>query len=295
MKGYKVFNPIWMCRGFQYQVGESYEMDVMPIICDRGFHFCKELEDCFRHYAFNPQNKVAEVEAYGDVISEDRKSCTNKIKIVREIPWGEVLRIVNAGHHNTGRHNTGNHNTGNRNTGDLNTGGCNTGDFNTGNRNTGDFNTGGCNAGRHNTGYHNTGNYNAGEYNTGDHNRGDYNTGDYNCISGSSGCFNTSEEKIIMFNKASDWTIKDWWASKARTILGGMPKETVWIELLKMTNEEKCDNPDCEILGGYLKILDGSGNVQAWWDKLPDSNKQVVLALPNFDADIFEECTGIRV
>ena len=275
MKGYKVFNPIWMCRGFQYQVGESYEMDVMPIICDRGFHFCKELEDCFRHYAFNPQNKVAEVEAYGDVISEDRKSCTNKIKIVREIPWGEVLRIVNAGHHNTGRHNTGNHNTGNRNTGD--------------------FNTGGCNAGRHNTGYHNTGNYNAGEYNTGDHNRGDYNTGDYNCISGSSGCFNTSEEKIIMFNKASDWTIKDWWASKARTILGGMPKETVWIELLKMTNEEKCDNPDCEILGGYLKILDGSGNVQAWWDKLPDSNKQVVLALPNFDADIFEECTGIRV
>ena len=285
MKGYKVFNPIWMCRGFQYQVGESYEMDVMPIICDRGFHFCKELEDCFRHYAFNPQNKVAEVEAYGDVISEDRKSCTNKIKIVREIPWGEVLRIVNAGHHNTGRHNTGNHNTGNRNTGD----------FNTGNRNTGDFNTGGCNAGRHNTGYHNTGNYNAGEYNTGDHNRGDYNTGDYNCISGSSGCFNTSEEKIIMFNKASDWTIKDWWASKARTILGGMPKETVWIELLKMTNEEKCDNPDCEILGGYLKILDGSGNVQAWWDKLPDSNKQVVLALPNFDADIFEECTGIRV
>ena len=265
VKGYKVFNHDWTCRGFQYQVGESYEMDVMPIICDRGFHFCKELEDCFRHYAFNPQNKVAEVEAYGDVISEDRKSCTNKIKIVREIPWDEVLRIVNTGHHNTGYHNTG------------------------------DCNTGGCNAGHHNTGYHNTGNYNAGEYNAGDHNRGDYNTGDYNCISGSSGCFNTSEEKIIMFNKASDWTIKDWWASKARTILGGMPKETVWIELLKMTNEEKCDNPDCEILGGYLKILDGSGNVQAWWDKLPDSNKQVILALPNFDADIFEECTGIRV
>lgn len=89
MKGYKVFNHDWTCRGFQYQVGESYEMDVMPIICDRGFHFCKELEDCFRHYAFNPQNKVAEVEAYGDVISEDRKSCTNKIKIVREIPWDQ--------------------------------------------------------------------------------------------------------------------------------------------------------------------------------------------------------------
>lgn len=51
MKGYKVFNHDWTCRGFQYQVGESYEMDVMPIICDRGFHFCKELENCFKHYA----------------------------------------------------------------------------------------------------------------------------------------------------------------------------------------------------------------------------------------------------
>lgn len=305
MKGYKVFNPNWTCRGLQYQVGESYEMDVMPIICDRGFHFCKELENCFKHYAFNPQNKVAEVEAYGDVISEDRKSCTNKIKIVREIPWGEVLRIVNAGHHNTGHHNAGNynagnrnaghHNTGNRNTGDFNTGGCNTGDFNTGHHNTGDCNTGGCNAGHHNTGYHNTGNYNAGEYNAGDHNRGDYNTGDYNCISGSSGCFNTSEEKIIMFNKASDWTIKDWWASKARTILGGMPKETVWIELSKMTNEEKYDNPDCETLGGYLKILDRSGERQEWWDALQKKDKQVILALPNFDADGFKECTGIKV
>ena len=94
MKGYKVFDPNWTCRGLQYQVGESYEMDVEPIICDRGFHFCKELENCFKHYAFNPQNKVAEVEAYGDVISECGKSCTNKIKIVREIPWDEVLRIT---------------------------------------------------------------------------------------------------------------------------------------------------------------------------------------------------------
>ena len=98
-----------------------------------------------------------------------------------------------------------------------------------------------------------------------------------------------------MFNKASDWTIKDWWASEAKGILRGMPKETVWIELSEMTNEEKFDNPDCETLGGYLKILDGSRSVQAWWDNLSDNDKQIILALPNFDADIFEECTGIRV
>ena len=27
VKGYKVFDPDWTCRGFQYQVGECYEID----------------------------------------------------------------------------------------------------------------------------------------------------------------------------------------------------------------------------------------------------------------------------
>lgn len=266
VKGYKVFKHDWSCRGFRYEVGKSYEMDAEPIICDSGFHFCQKLENCFKHYIFDPQNKVAEVEAYGDVISKDGKSCTNKIKILREIPWGEVLHIVNTGYYNTGRHNIG--------------------DYNTGDRNTGNYNTG----------YRNTGNYNTGHYNTGDHNRGDYNTGDYNCISYSSGCFNTIEEKIIMFNKSSDWTIKDWWASKARMILDGMPKKAVsWIRLSEMTDEEKSDNPDYEVLGGCIKILDESGNVQAWWDNLHDYKKKEILALPNFNADIFEKCTGIKV
>lgn len=266
VKGYKVFKHDWSCRGFRYEVGKSYEMDAEPIICDSGFHFCQKLENCFKHYIFDPQNKVAEVEAYGDVISKDGKSCTNKIKILREIPWGEVLHIVNTGYYNTGRHNIGDYNTGDRNTG------------------------------HYNTGYRNTGNYNTGHYNTGDHNRGDYNTGDYNCISYSSGCFNTIEEKIIMFNKSSDWTIKDWWASKARMILDGMPKKAgSWIRLSEMTDEEKSDNPDYEVLGGCIKILDESGNVQAWWDNLHDYKKKEILALPNFNADIFEKCTGIKV
>ena len=46
VKGYKVFNPDWTCRGFQYQVGKSYEMNEEPIICERGYHFCTKLIDC---------------------------------------------------------------------------------------------------------------------------------------------------------------------------------------------------------------------------------------------------------
>ncbi len=101
VKGYKVFCPDWTCRGFQYQVGKSYEMDEEPIICERGYHFCTKLIDCYNYYDFNSENKVAEVTAYGDIdIDENgQKSCTNKIKIERKLEWQEVLNMVNIGNH----------------------------------------------------------------------------------------------------------------------------------------------------------------------------------------------------
>ena len=43
MKGYKIFNSDWTCRGFQYEVGKTYEMKEDPICCERGFHFCGKL------------------------------------------------------------------------------------------------------------------------------------------------------------------------------------------------------------------------------------------------------------
>lgn len=93
-KGYKVFNPDWTCRGFQYEVGKTYEQDLIPDVCNRGFHFCKNAADCFKYYSFNPLNKVAEIIAYGEVAEDGDKCATNKIEIVREIPWTELLDIV---------------------------------------------------------------------------------------------------------------------------------------------------------------------------------------------------------
>ena len=131
MKGYKVFNEDWTCRGFQYAVGETYEIEKSPVCCDRGFHFCERLVDCFNYYSFNPQNKVAEVEAFGEIERRNYKSCTNKIKIVKELSWYEVLGLVNMGEGSTGYGNTGEWNTGNWNTGDWNTIDFSTGCFNT--------------------------------------------------------------------------------------------------------------------------------------------------------------------
>ena len=96
MNGYKVFNSDWACRDFQYEVGKCYEMKGEPSVCERGFHFCTNLLDCFNYYIFNPENKIAEVEAYGeiDMNEEDSKCCTNKIRIIREIAWKEIPDIV---------------------------------------------------------------------------------------------------------------------------------------------------------------------------------------------------------
>ncbi len=131
VKGYKVFNSDWTCRGFQYEVGKTFEHDGNIELCGSGFHFCQKASDCFNYYGFNSNNKVAEIEALDLVETEGNKSVTNKIHIIREIPWQELLTIVNTGKDCTGLENTGNRNTGNRNTGDCNTGNWNTGDCNT--------------------------------------------------------------------------------------------------------------------------------------------------------------------
>lgn len=61
-KGYKVFNSDWTCRGFQYKVGgeKTFEENVIPSLCNSGFHYCPKLIDCFNYYSFNPNNKVAD-------------------------------------------------------------------------------------------------------------------------------------------------------------------------------------------------------------------------------------------
>ena len=50
MKGYKGFNKNLKCLGFQYEVGKEYEMDDDIVMCEKGFHFCKELIDVMDFY-----------------------------------------------------------------------------------------------------------------------------------------------------------------------------------------------------------------------------------------------------
>ena len=145
VKGFKVFNPDWTCTSGnnfkQYTCPGTFEEDVNVKVYSRGMHFCKNLVDCFKYQSFDPENKVAEVIAHGEIDERNNKCCTNKLEIVREIPWSEVLERVNQGKGCTGNYNTGNRNTGNRNTGNWNTGDWNTGDWNYSSFNSGCFNT----------------------------------------------------------------------------------------------------------------------------------------------------------
>ena len=135
VRGYKVFNRNWTCRDKQYTCPGEFEENCTPVVCVEGMHFCKRASDCFNYYRFNPESRVAEVIAYGEVAERGDKCCTNKLKIVREIPWAELLEIVNVGKACSGLCNSGN-----RNSGDYNSGDYNSGNYNSGNYNSGDYN-----------------------------------------------------------------------------------------------------------------------------------------------------------
>lgn len=328
MKGYKVFNPDWTCRGYQFEVGKTFTEDVTPVCCGSGFHFCTKVADCFKYYAFNPDNKVAEVEALGDIDTneDDSKCSTNKIHIIREITWHEVLDLVNIGEACTGFRNSGDYNSGNLNSGNLNSGNWNSGDCNSGFRNSGHYNSGHWNNGNHNSGNCNSGHYNSGHYNSGNRNSGNRNSGNWNsgnrnngdCNSGdgnsgdfnsgnrnsgdwnkthfSNGCFNAELPKIFLFNKPSDWTYQDWLDSDARYILMNCPTDiNEWVRDDDMTDEEKEQHPEYSVTGGFLKYIEKETGRQMWWDGLSDRQKDSVMSLPNFDKDIFKEITGIDV
>ena len=275
IKGFKVLNPDWTCspngNTKQYTCPGKFEEDVTPIRCGQGMHFCKVAADCFNYYSFNPDNHVAEVAAYGEVVEEGDKCATNKLEIIREIPWAELLEMVNTGK------------------------GC-AGLCNSGNRNSGNWNSGDCNSGNRNSGDWNSGDWNSGNWNSGNRNSGDWNSGDWNNTNFSNGCFNTVEPTIHLFNKPSSWTYRDWLNSEARYLMNQIQGDILeWVYLSDMTDEEKAAHPEAETTGGYLKELDNSECAVIWWRSLNQRQKNVIMAIPNFDKAIFKEITGIDV
>ena len=244
VKGYKVFNPDWTCKGKQYTCPGTFEEDVNPSVCNVGMHFCKNAADCFRYYDFDPNNHVAEVIAHGTIAEGEDKCATNKLEIVREIPWAEVLEIVNTGKACTGTAATATAATATAATATAATG---------------------------------------------------------TAATGTKHPFPMAvsiryRQKIYMFNKPTDWTLEHWLNCRARYLLNQIddcPLEYVWFD--SMTDEEKATHPEAKTTGGYLKERTTADNARKWWAGLSADDRNIIFSLPNFDAAIFKEITGIDV
>jgi hypothetical protein len=161
------------------------------------------------------------------------------------------------------------------NAGDYNTGYCNTGNYNTGDCNTGDYNTG-----NRNTGYCNTGNYNTGDYNTGYYNTGNRNTGDCN----------TDKPTVRLFNHDSGWEFFGKYHREFRNIISKYQNlKCEWVYEKNMSDKEKVINPTYKTTGGYLKVNELTYNGK----EVTKEDREFLESVPNFDAEILKECTGI--
>ncbi len=151
----------------------------------------------------------------------------------------------------------------------------------TGYRSTGNWSTGYRSTGNRSTGNWSTGNWSTGNWSVSNYSVGHFSTEDYSAY----GSFNKPCSK-------EDWDN----AIKPSFLYFNL---TEWIESNDMTDEEKENNPTHINTGGYLKVYDYKYDYkEAWlkaWESATDEDKELLYKLPNFDAEVFKEISGIDV
>lgn len=96
MKAYKATNKDMICRDFQYEMNTLHVHGGPLEICGSGFHFCKELEEIRYYYSFYGNNRFFEVEIPDDaeIIDDENKSVTDKIKFIKELTNEEIYELI---------------------------------------------------------------------------------------------------------------------------------------------------------------------------------------------------------
>ncbi len=257
MIGYKAFDMELKCRGFQFEVGKTYDTGIADEkleLCTKSvFHFCRELSriECVSGYNLS-KSRVCEVVAEGGVISsDDGKFGTNKIMLLRELPREEIEKY-----------------------GNCNSGDWNSGDWNSGNRNSGNWNSGRCNSGDRNSG----------DRNSGDRNSGNWNSGDWN-----SGYFNVDSPLVRIFGKETDVKKED--IDFPSWLYFNL---TQWVSHDTATDKEKKEHKnEIEISGGFLKTLAYKEAFRLAWSKAEFSERKKLFSLPNWNNEIFMQISGI--
>ena len=255
-------------------------------LCSRGYHVtpypCMWVCDKTDRIFLVECQDVQEGQKTGTVDKVVAKS----IRLVKEIFFNYDDKLNsgnrNSGNYNSGHHNSGSYNSGNRNSGDYNSGynnsgnynsgHHNSGNYNSGNRNSGNRNSGDYNSGDYNSGYNNSGNRNSGNYNSGHHNSGNRNSGDYNSGNRNSGSYNSGNYHTGFFNIDPNPPI---------LVFGKQCDRKVW---------EDSKKPQF-----FFYLNESKESWAEAWEKASEEDKKLVKQLPNFDADIFFQITGIKV
>ena len=293
MIGYKATDMNGFCRGFKFEVGETYTKDTpkeeLECCTDKVFHFCRELWAIEKESNYKlSESRLFEIIA-GDYVKSGDKYGTNSITILREIKGKEKQELINSENKNSGYRNSGNWNSGNWNSGYRNSGDWNSGDFNSGNWNSGDFNSGNRNSGNKNSGNFNSGSWNSGSCNSGSLNSGDRNSGNWNSGNWNTGYLNSDEPKFRIFNKETnkkreEIKIPNWFYFNL----------TVWVSYDTATEEEKEEHKkEIEVCGGFLKTLEYKDAWRLAWDKASKEEHKELFKLPNWNNKVFKEITGI--
>ena len=285
----KGFDSDLKCRGYQFEVGKDYKIDLPDgyeltqndLCSNKVFHFCVGLSKVHDYYSCDADrdNRFCIIEVLGQFCESEDKCGSDHIRIVRELT-GEELQIAKGlTNGNSGLFNSGDRNSGYRNSGDLNSG-----DRNSGYRNSGDRNSGGLNSGDRNSGGLNSGDRNSGDRNSGDLNSGDLNSGVFNKTNGSNGVFCNKEPKICIFNIQTDWTLSEFYKSEYyNAILSSDFPLTEW----------KSEASECGV-DGKLIVNTYEDACRRWWDGMRAENKKIIKSMPNFNIDVFCDITGIN-
>ena len=112
----------------------------------------------------------------------------------------------------------------------------------------------------------------------------------------SSGVLCTVEPECLIFDRQSGMTLREWRETDAAVLMDRIKFDaTRWVSESCMTDAEKKEHPEFSCCGGYLKLVNSGYQFSAWWESLTDSEKDVVKAIPNFDAEKWKKITGIEV
>ena len=98
---------------------------------------------------------------------------------------------------------------------------------------------------------------------------------------------------IRIFNKPSGMSLRDFLRSKYWEAMCSVDFPlTEWVEY---SEEEKQADEKKALIGGYLKKNTYAYACARWWEDMSEENREIIMSMPNFDAEVFKDITGIEV